>query len=75
MLRKKQMKMLMGVLIGLMIMSWVVSFAFAVEVNVPEGFKFGTYTQQPWAGKTIHVAMVAEPRSDALKKLASELRD
>ncbi|TKJ44563.1 hypothetical protein CEE35_07455 [Candidatus Aerophobetes bacterium Ae_b3b] len=72
MVGKKCSKGLMGVLAGSVIMMGIVSGAFAVEVSVPKGFKFGTYTQQPWAGKTIHVAMVAEPRCDALKKLAPE---
>ncbi len=72
MVSKKCLKVVMGVSVGLIIMMGIVSGAFAVEVSVPEGFKFGTYTQQPWAGETIHVAMVAEPRCDALKELAPE---
>ena len=52
--------------------SLFISSAFAEEVNVPKGFKFGTYTQKPWAGTTINVAMVAEPRADAIAKLAPE---
>ncbi|TET70952.1 MAG: hypothetical protein E3J56_07285, partial [Candidatus Aminicenantes bacterium] len=65
MVSKKCLKAVMGVSAALIIMVGIVSSTFAVEVNVPKGFKFGTYTQQPWAGKTIHVAMVAEPRCDA----------
>jgi len=53
----------------------IVSSAFAVEVNVPKGFKFGTYTQKPWEGTTIHVAMVAEPRADAIAKLVPEFEE
>ncbi|MBD3309397.1 extracellular solute-binding protein [candidate division KSB3 bacterium] len=49
--------------------------AEAVEPNIPEGFKFGTYTQKPWDGTTIRVAMVAEPRSDALAELADEFTE
>jgi len=37
-----------------------------------EEYIFGTYTQKPFEGKTINVALVAEPRSDALKKLLPE---
>jgi multiple sugar transport system substrate-binding protein len=50
--------------------------AFSQDVrdilNVPAGYRFGTYTQKPWAGTTINVAMVAEPRADAIAKLAPE---
>lgn len=41
-------------------------------LKMPKNYKFGTYTQKPWAGTTINVAMVAEPRNDAIQKLASE---
>jgi ABC-type glycerol-3-phosphate transport system substrate-binding protein len=37
-----------------------------------EEYIFGTYTQKPFAGTTLNVALVAEPRSDALKKLLPE---
>jgi ABC-type glycerol-3-phosphate transport system substrate-binding protein len=51
------------------------AMAEAVDPNIPEGFKFGTYTQKPWDGTTIRVAMVSEPRSDALAKLANEFTE
>jgi len=72
-------KILFGVLLASMVLPGLASSVFAmaeaVEPNIPEGFKFGTYTQKPWEGKTIRVAMVAEPRSDALAKLAQEFTD
>lgn len=72
-------KIFLGVLLASMVLPGLVSSVFAmaeaVEPNIPEGFKFGTYTQKPWEGKTIRVAMVAEPRSDALAKLAQEFTD
>ena len=71
MVGKKCSKRLMGALAGLVIMMGIVSSAFAVEVSVPKGFKFGTYTQKPWAGETIHVAMVAEPRDRKSTRLNS----
>ncbi len=72
MVGKKHLRMSIGVLACLVIMLGIVSCTFAVSVDVPKGFKFGTYTQRPWVGETIHVAMVAEPRSDAIKELAPE---
>ena len=72
-------KILMGILLASMVLPGLASSVFAaaeaVEPKIPEGFKFGTYTQKPWEGKTIRVAMVAEPRSDALAKLAQEFTD
>lgn len=72
-------KILLGVLLVSMVLPGLASSVFAaaeaVEPKIPEGFKFGTYTQKPWEGKTIRVAMVAEPRSDALAKLAQEFTD
>jgi multiple sugar transport system substrate-binding protein len=41
-------------------------------IKMPSNYKFGTYTQKPWAGTTINVAMVSEPRNEAIQKLASE---
>jgi len=37
-----------------------------------EEYIFGTYTRKPFEGQTINIAMVAEPRSDAVKKLLPE---
>lgn len=72
-------RILLGVLLVSMVLPGLASSVFtateAVEPKIPEGFKFGTYTQKPWEGKTIRVAMVAEPRSDALAKLAQEFTD
>jgi multiple sugar transport system substrate-binding protein len=68
-------KVLLSILAISVFMMGIVSATFAVEVNVPKGFKFGTYTQKPWEGTTIHVAMVAEPRADAIAKLASEFEE
>ncbi len=68
-------KVLLSILVVSVFMMGIVSAAFAVEVNVPKGFKFGTYTQKPWEGTTIHVAMVAEPRADAIAKLAPEFEE
>ena len=50
----------------------IVALAGAVKVNVPKGFKFGEYKQKPWAGTEINVAMVSEPRADAIAKLVPE---
>jgi len=41
-------------------------------IKMPPNYKFGTYTQKPWAGTTINVAMVSEPRNEAIQKLAPE---
>ncbi len=75
----RRVKVLLSVLAVSMCMMGMVSSAFAmadaVEPNIPEGFKFGTYTQKPWDGTTIRVAMVAESRSDALAKLANEFTE
>jgi len=70
--RKKLFGMFIGLLAVSLLLVGTLSAAFAVTVNVPKGFKFGTYTQKPWAGQTIHVAMVSEPRSEAIAKLAPE---
>lgn len=45
--------------------------------HVPQAFAqgshvFGSYTSKPFAGKTISVALVGEPRSDAVKKMLPE---
>jgi multiple sugar transport system substrate-binding protein len=76
---KGRMKVFVGVLAVSILMVGIASSTIAIEmreiINVPAGFKFGTYTEKPWAGKTINVAMVAEPRSDAIAKLASEFTD
>jgi multiple sugar transport system substrate-binding protein len=70
---KKLLSMLVvSVFIMGMVSSVFAEMAPAPEPKIPEGFKFGTYTQKPWAGKTINVAMVAEPRADAIAKLAPE---
>lgn len=37
-----------------------------------EEYTFGTYSTKPFEGTTINVALVAEPRSDALKALLPE---
>jgi len=71
----RRVKVLLSVLAVSMFVIGIVSSAFAVEVNVPKGFKFGTYTQKPWEGTTIHVAMVAEPRADAIAKLVPEFEE
>ncbi len=75
----RRVKVLLSVLAVSMCVMGMVSSAFAmadaVEPNIPEGFKFGTYTQKPWDGTTIRVAMVAESRSDALAKLANEFTE
>jgi multiple sugar transport system substrate-binding protein len=72
-------KVLLSVLVVSMFMMGMGTSAFAmaeaVEPKIPEGFKFGTYTQKPWDGTTIRVAMVAEPRSDALAELANEFTE
>lgn len=66
----------LGVLAAAIMALCVVTPLFAADVRdvieVPKGYTFGTYTQKPWAGTTINVAMVAEPRSDAIAKLAGE---
>lgn len=73
--RNRKGKVFVSILAAAFLMASFVSAAYAVDVDVPKGFKFGTYKQKPWAGKTINVAMVAEPRSDAIAKLASEFED
>lgn len=74
--KKQKVAVPVALMLMVVIISWFSLPALAaykeVQVNIPPGFKFGTYTQKPWAGKTIHVAMVAEPRSDALKALVGE---
>jgi len=72
MILKNYTKILTIILILATIMSCIVFYSLAVEVNIPPGFKFGTYTQKPFEGETIHVAMVAEPRNEAIKKLTPE---
>jgi len=67
----------LGVFVAFVLVTGVVFSAFAYEevrhmIKVPKSFKFGTYTQKPWAGTTINVAMVAEPRNEAIQKLAGE---
>src|SRR3990172_11599958 len=37
-----------------------------------QAYRFGSYTSKPFAGKTITVALVGEPRSDAVKKMLPE---
>lgn len=55
--------------------SWIVMVSllvmFVSSVGAEE-YVFGTYAQKPFAGTTLNVALVAEPRSDALKKLLPE---
>ncbi len=68
----RYMRVLLSALVVSVFVLGIISTTFAVEVNVPKGFKFGTYTQKPWEGTTIHVAMVAEPRADAIAELAPE---
>ncbi|UCE56185.1 MAG: extracellular solute-binding protein [Desulfobacterales bacterium] len=70
--RSRNRKILVSFMATAFLMAFFVSAVYAIDVNVPKGFKFGTYQQKPWAGRTINVAMVAEPRSDAIAKLASE---
>jgi len=74
---KKQLKVVLVALVAFVLVMGVVFSAFGYEevrhmIKVPKGFKFGTYTQKPWAGTTINVAMVAEPRNEAISKLAGE---
>jgi multiple sugar transport system substrate-binding protein len=55
--------------------SWLVMVSLLLVVVSSLGaeeYIFGTYTQKPFAGTTLNVALVAEPRSDALKKLLPE---
>jgi len=74
--RKRCMKVLLSILAATVLMVGAVLPVFAVDIRdiikVPPGFKFGTYTRKPWSGTTINVAMVAEPRSDAIAKVANE---
>ena len=69
-------KKLVMLIIGVLLVIGMAFPLFAVEmreiIKVPAGFKFGAYKEKPWAGTTINVAMVAEPRADALQKLAPE---
>jgi multiple sugar transport system substrate-binding protein len=69
-------KKLLMLIIGVLLVIGMAFPLFAVEmrdiIKVPAGFKFGVYKEKPWAGTTINVAMVAEPRADALQKLAPE---
>ena len=66
-------KWMIVIFVLLFFLSGFVTLAGARQpVNIPKGFKFGEYKQKPWAGTTINVAMVAEPRSDAIAKLAPE---
>jgi len=44
-------------------------------VAYAQDYTFATYTQKPYEGQTINVAMVGEPRSDALKKLLPEFEE
>ncbi len=74
---KKYLKVVLGVFVASVLVIGVVFSTFGYEevrhmIKVPKGFKFGTYTQKPWAGTTINVAMVAEPRNEAISKLAGE---
>lgn len=73
---KKSMNVLLFTIAATVLVIGMVFPLFAADVRdtikVPAGFKFGTYTQKPWAGTTINVAMVAEPRADAIAKLAPE---
>ena len=77
---KKRVRILFGILAVSVLILGIASSTLAwVElreiINIPKGFKFGTYTQKPWAGTTINVAMVAEPRSDAIAKVANEFTE
>ena len=65
-------KLLLVILAAVFFITGIVTMAGAVQVNVPKGFKFGEYKQKPWEGTVINVAMVAEPRSDAIAKLVPE---
>lgn len=40
--------------------------------SAQQKYRFGTYQSKPFDGTTINVAMVAEPRADAIKKLLPE---
>jgi len=68
----RRVKVLLSILTVSVFIMGMVSSALAVEPKIPKDFKFGTYKQKPWEGKTIHVAMVSEPRADAIAKLAPE---
>ena len=43
-----------------------------VTVAFAQDYTFATYAAKPYEGQIINVAMVAEPRSDAVKKLLPE---
>ncbi len=42
------------------------------SVFAQEGYVFGSYKSKPFTGKSINVALVGEPRSDAVKKMLPE---
>ncbi len=69
MLRKR----IVALLVGMLLLVGAAFPFFAEDVRdimkVPPGFEFGAYKTKPWAGTTINVAMVAEPRSDAIVKI------
>jgi len=54
------------------ILGFIVVFCLMTATAWAAEYVFGTYTSKPFEGTTINVAMVAEPRSDALKKLLPE---
>ncbi len=70
-MRTKTVRLLVVLAVIVLIMGTALS-TLAVDVSVPKGFKFGQYKMKPWAGRTINVAMVAEPRADAIANLAPE---
>ncbi|HSV31114.1 MAG TPA: extracellular solute-binding protein [Atribacteraceae bacterium] len=50
-----------------------VMFALVLGVTAMAGaFQFASYAEKPFAGQTINVAMVAEPRADAIRELLPE---
>ena len=69
-------KATLGMIITLLLVIGTISPIMAQDmrdiIDVPPGFKFGDYKEKPWAGTTINVAMVAEPRADAIAKLVGE---
>jgi ABC-type glycerol-3-phosphate transport system substrate-binding protein len=76
--RKKKIGLVAVLAISVFVMG-VLSSALAFEVrhiiDVPKGYRFGSYTEKPWDGTEINVAMVAEPRSDAIAKVANEFTE
>lgn len=58
----------------IVILCIVVGFLFG-SLALAQEYQFATYDEQPYAGQTINVALVAEPRSDALRELLPEFEE